>query len=350
MQEWHRAGLVERLPSSFHLAGAFRKHLDLDGWPRYPSGQFLGGTMKRTLALVFFCLLLSANCRAQQTDSGTPATKEEVLAYFQAVHMRDVMKKLVSAMSEPFHQMMHQRILAMKSQDNLPPDFEERINKRLDELMSGMPIDEMLAAMVPTYQKHLTKEDLDILVAFYSSPTGQKVFLEMPAMTAEGMQSAKPVIEKWSESVKQQMQQEALQILQPQNPTQASADGSSGEPRSIPPANAVGSSSATAGAPSPADSTKVRVGANAMNAKKTNNVLPVYPQIAKTAHVQGTVLLHAIISEDGSVQELQYISGPPLLMRAAMDAVRQWQYSPTLLNGKPVRVETQIQVIFALGG
>jgi len=79
-------------------------------------------------------------------------------------------------------------------------------------------------------------------------------------------------------------------------------------------------------------------------------VLPVYPQIAKTAHIQGTVLLHAIIDKDGSIQELQYISGPPLLMRAAMDAVRQWKYSPTLLNGDAVPVETQIQVIFSLGG
>jgi protein TonB len=79
-------------------------------------------------------------------------------------------------------------------------------------------------------------------------------------------------------------------------------------------------------------------------------VQPVYPQIAKTAHVQGTVLLHAVISKDGSVQELQYVSGPPLLMKAAMDAVREWRYQPTLLNGEPVEVETTISVIFSLGG
>jgi protein TonB len=79
-------------------------------------------------------------------------------------------------------------------------------------------------------------------------------------------------------------------------------------------------------------------------------VQPVYPQIAKTAHVSGTVLLHAIISKDGSVQELQYVSGPPLLMKAAMDAVREWRYQPTLLNGEPVEVETTISVIFSLGG
>jgi protein TonB len=79
-------------------------------------------------------------------------------------------------------------------------------------------------------------------------------------------------------------------------------------------------------------------------------VQPLYPQIAKTAHVQGTVLLHAIIAKDGSVQELQYVSGPPLLMKAAMDAVREWRYQPTLLNGEPVEVETTISVIFSLGG
>jgi protein TonB len=85
-----------------------------------------------------------------------------------------------------------------------------------------------------------------------------------------------------------------------------------------------------------------------MDAKKIRNVLPVYPPIAKTAHIQGTVLLNAIIGKDGSVEELQYISGPALLMRAAMDAVRQWQYQPMLVQGAPVRVETQVQVIFSL--
>jgi len=102
--------------------------------------------------------------------------------------------------------------------------------------------------------------------------------------------------------------------------------------------------------PPPKSNKPLRVGGNVMDAKKTRNVLPVYPQIAKTAHIQGTVMLHAIIDKDGSIQELQYLSGPPLLMRAAMDAVKQWRYSPTLLNGEAVPVETQIQVIFSLGG
>jgi periplasmic protein TonB len=96
--------------------------------------------------------------------------------------------------------------------------------------------------------------------------------------------------------------------------------------------------------------TRIRVGGNVQGAKLIHQVQPIYPQIAKTAHVSGTVLLHAIIAKDGSIQELQYVSGPPLLMRAAMDAVHEWRYQPTLLNGEPVEVDTTIQVVFTLGG
>jgi protein TonB len=95
---------------------------------------------------------------------------------------------------------------------------------------------------------------------------------------------------------------------------------------------------------------RVRVGGNVQQAKMIRQIQPMYPQIAKTAHVQGTVVLHAIIAKDGSVQELQYISGPALLMRSAMDAVRQWKYQPTLLNGEPVEVDTTISVVFTLSG
>jgi protein TonB len=95
---------------------------------------------------------------------------------------------------------------------------------------------------------------------------------------------------------------------------------------------------------------RIRVGGNVQQAAIVHQMQPVYPQIAKTAHIQGTVILHAIIAKDGTVQELQYVSGPPLLMRNAMDAVRQWRYRPTLLNGEPVEVDTTISVIFTLGG
>jgi periplasmic protein TonB len=79
-------------------------------------------------------------------------------------------------------------------------------------------------------------------------------------------------------------------------------------------------------------------------------VTPVYPQIAIMARQQGTVLMHAIIARDGTIQQLQAISGPPLLIRAAMEAVSQWRYRPYILNGQPVEVDTQITVNFKLGG
>jgi TonB family protein len=94
----------------------------------------------------------------------------------------------------------------------------------------------------------------------------------------------------------------------------------------------------------------VRVGGNVAQASLMYQVAPVYPALAKSAHVSGTVLLHCIIGPNGTVQNLQYVSGPPLLMKAAMDAVRQWRYKPTLINGKAVQVDTTVSVVFTLGG
>lgn len=77
-----------------------------------------------------------------------------------------------------------------------------------------------------------------------------------------------------------------------------------------------------------------------------SRVVPVYPHIAITAGVQGDVKLHAIISKEGTIQSLTVMSGPPLLIQAALSAVEQWKYRPYMLNGSPVEVETFITVSF----
>ncbi len=77
-------------------------------------------------------------------------------------------------------------------------------------------------------------------------------------------------------------------------------------------------------------------------------VEPVYPQLAKITHVEGQVVLHAIIDSEGRLVNLKANSGPPMLMAAAIDAVRQWRYRPYILNGMPIEVETQITVNFSL--
>jgi len=76
---------------------------------------------------------------------------------------------------------------------------------------------------------------------------------------------------------------------------------------------------------------------------------PIYPVWARQAGIQGDVVLHAIIGTDGRILELHVVSGNPLLVRPALDAVQQWRYQPTLLNREPVEVETTITVSFILG-
>ena len=76
---------------------------------------------------------------------------------------------------------------------------------------------------------------------------------------------------------------------------------------------------------------------------------PVYPPMAQAAHIQGTVLLEALISKDGTIENLRTISGHPMLVPAAISAVSQWRYKPYILNGEAIEVETQITINFVLG-
>jgi periplasmic protein TonB len=77
-------------------------------------------------------------------------------------------------------------------------------------------------------------------------------------------------------------------------------------------------------------------------------VTPEYPAEARDKKVSGTVLLHVVLSREGYVQEITFVSGPPELMKASMNAMRQWKYQPTLLNGDPVEVDTMVSVVFSL--
>ena len=93
---------------------------------------------------------------------------------------------------------------------------------------------------------------------------------------------------------------------------------------------------------------RIRVGGNVQAARIVNKVQPVYPEAAHQARIQGVVRLHVIIAKDGTITQMEGVSGHPLLQKAALDAVRQWVYQPTLVNGKPVEVDTTIDVIFQL--
>jgi protein TonB len=101
-------------------------------------------------------------------------------------------------------------------------------------------------------------------------------------------------------------------------------------------------------APKPVTPKQIRVGGQVQAAKLVRQPKPVYPPLAKQARIQGTVRFNAVIGKDGSIQNLTLVSGHPLLVPSAQEAVRQWQYQPTLLNGEPVEVVTTIDVNFTL--
>jgi len=162
--------------------------------------------MKRFL-LAATLLLAFGVCASAQQAGDSPASKEDVERYFQVSHSREMLGKVVDAMSKPLHQMVHDQ--CEKDKDKLPPDCEVQLNKIMDGMWKQMPWDEMLEAMVPAYQKHFTKGDIDALVGFYGSPTGQKVLREMPAMMAEAMESMMPIMRKQIDEMTQRIQQQA---------------------------------------------------------------------------------------------------------------------------------------------
>jgi protein TonB len=118
----------------------------------------------------------------------------------------------------------------------------------------------------------------------------------------------------------------------------------------------IGGVMAGAGAPPPPPPPKpqvpqrIRVGGQVEAAKLIYGPKPEYPPLAKMARIQGSVKLEAIIAKDGTIKDLTVMSGHPLLVKAALSAVQQWRYQPTLLNGQPVEVQTEIDVNFTLAG
>jgi TonB family protein len=95
---------------------------------------------------------------------------------------------------------------------------------------------------------------------------------------------------------------------------------------------------------------RIRVSEDALRGVLVRKVSPIYPPLARQARIQGTVILKVVIDKSGNVYDVQLVSGHPLLAPAAIDAVKQWKYKPYLLNGEPVEVETNVQVIFKLEG
>jgi hypothetical protein len=172
----------------------------------YSGGQIFGGMMKRALVLAILGLAFSAAGFAQNADTD-PATADNIQLYLRTMRSHDMVVKMMAVQSQSMEQLVHDQIV--KDKGSVPPDFEARMKKLMDELVKGMPVDEITQAMVPAYQKHFTNGDILAMNAFYSSPVGQKVLQELPDVMQEGMKAAMPrlssYLTEWQKRMKDEM-------------------------------------------------------------------------------------------------------------------------------------------------
>jgi uncharacterized protein len=180
--------------------------------------------MKRPALALALCLFLVPICVAQQaTGDDAPASKEDIQRYLDTMHINELMKNLMAQMGAQMHQLVHDQIA---KQTNLQPDAEAILQKSMDDTFKDFPVDDYLAAVVPVYRKYLTKGDVNALVAFYSSPVGQKLLAETPAMTADAMKASSGIFQKMMADEMQRIQQQMSQMT--------NDNGASGQPKSQP--------------------------------------------------------------------------------------------------------------------
>lgn len=166
--------------------------------------------MKRVCFIIAACLIVSLPGLAQNS-ADAPATQADIEKYLEVTHVREMVGQMMEAMTKPMEKMVHEEYL--KHKDVLPPDYEAHMNKMMHDLLTDMPWEQIIQAMVPAYQKHFTKGDMEALTAFYSTPTGQKIMREMPALMADSMETMTPLIQQHVEKVTRRMQDEVTAML-----------------------------------------------------------------------------------------------------------------------------------------
>lgn len=175
----------------------------------------------KSVLLALVCLAFSLPVLAQNADD--PASTDDVVQLLQTMRSHDMIQRTMEAMQKPMHQIYHQEFLNQK--DKLPPDFEARMSKLMDEMLKNMPFDDMMQAMVPAYQKHFTHGDVTALNTFYSSPVGQKFLQETPVVTGEAMQAMVPIMSRYQAQWQQRIQNE-IQQMQNEAPRKTSVPSS----------------------------------------------------------------------------------------------------------------------------
>lgn len=163
----------------------------------------------RIFLMATLCLALAAPALAQSSDTD-PATKDDIILYLRTMRSHDMLRKMMEVQSQSVQKLMRDQLLQDKG--SLPPEFNSHMKKAMADLVQGMPVDEIIQAMIPAYQKHFTRSDIQAMNAFYSSPVGQKVLEELPAVTQEGVQAALPIMSKYLTEWRSRMEQDMNEL------------------------------------------------------------------------------------------------------------------------------------------
>jgi uncharacterized protein len=145
-----------------------------------------------------------------QTAADAPASKDDVILYLRTMHSHDMMKQVMEIQSQNMQQLFRDQI--QKEKGSVPPEFDTHFKKAMDDLIKGMPVDAIMDAIIPAYQQHFSKSDIDAMNAFYSSPVGQKVLQQLPVVMQEGSQAAMPIVTKYLDEWKDRMQHDLKEM------------------------------------------------------------------------------------------------------------------------------------------
>ena len=193
--------------------------------------------MRRFLMATCLVAVMACSLSAQQaaTAANQPPTTEQVMKFFEIMHIREQMQSLLQTEQKQINVMltdMFNKKLPGAATDERKK-FDSIMNDMMSDLFSNYPVEDILRDMVPVYQKHLSESDLKEIIAFYSSPTGKKVIQEMPAMSAEAMRVSytrmQPRIEEMMKKMESRL--DAMAASEKNNTKTNAVDPKSSDPK-----------------------------------------------------------------------------------------------------------------------
>jgi hypothetical protein len=160
---------------------------------------------RASLAIILFVATAAFTQQSALSPSDAPATKEDVQKLFNVMQIHQQMRQVMDAMMKQQTAMIHETL--KKRYPQTSPEKIARADQMIAETMKDMPMDAMLDDMIPIYQRHFTKTDIDAMSTFYASPTGQKMMREMPQLTTESMQASYARMQKQMDTITQKAEQ-----------------------------------------------------------------------------------------------------------------------------------------------